>query len=801
MLLDPAFLPHGFQQRLCSLHSRQPFCSEDRPHEGARQPRACEPWRINAMSGRVASCSRRRGTDSDFVVPTIVASAVACSASRRRRRCFIRAKQASQLRTSALSEEAQAQKEAFETFSAAAQKAPSRKAAVAKQVNDVVIAVTATIGESAHDRMPDVGDVVEFSGGAIGYVIALSDLCFAAALNVPTDTVAPGESYKIRPKSFRPSVVVPKVGGLLVDAAGRNLDAAIQPDQPNETTEEDVEKKCWFNEMVSINRRQRIDSPLHSGVMGLDSFLPIGRGQSMLLRLPPDVVPEQLKQYFTHILEAQGGSNVRCCVAMPTVEEGEEFRQRLKDTSAAQNVIVVAGLSEKAQLGEAILAMNSACAVAESHRDHGGDSLVLLDLEPLYRVWKLLDDFSQSEGLTEIANEDQNQEINKLTDDLGVELWKYVARKNAVSARRRTFLGCFLQRASRVAADHGGGSMTMLAFGRLKDESKLTRLDLEAKLASMRQMHLNEDMRERAIAKLEQQIAELPEDGDGDGVADDFLEEAKAVTDGHVVFANGSGGGGGKPRWCVDLKESVARGITADSVQNRPLHLLASLRFKMYLMHREEQETDIDGEGIKLDSSPLLALLQQPVGDVLQVEDEAALFLLALNEAASAKAARPLAEEAFALLVRGQVRMDDEIAKKQLTATVWAWAEAVCQQVSQTASLKDLDYEAVEVLIESLDLRPLEKKRVLAIATGGSTVEDNSTDAATAPVALEGGSARYASLRARVWELRAFHSDELSAVAETSSRSSRDDNAVRAALATLQQCIDAPEVEETAVGA
>merc|ERR1719195_2551131 len=145
----------------------------------------------------------------------------------------------------------------------------------------------------------------------------------------------------------------------------------------------------------------------------------------MLLRLPPDVEPAQLKQYFTHVLEAQTGSNVQCCIAMPTVEEGAKFRQRLADKEVLNNVTVVAGLSPKSQLGEAVLAMNSACAIAESYRDNGGDSLVLLDLEPLYRVWDLLDDFSQKEGLTEIANNDQNQEINKLTDDLGVELWKY----------------------------------------------------------------------------------------------------------------------------------------------------------------------------------------------------------------------------------------------------------------------------------------------------------------------------------------------------------------------------------------
>jgi len=173
-------------------------------HDGARQLQARGPLCISTLNGCAASCPRPRRIGSGFVFSTMAATAVACSSSRRKQHFFVQAERVSRSRTSALAEDAQAQKDAFAAFDAAAQKAPSRKAGAAKQVNDIVIAVTATVGETADDRMPDVGDAVEFSGGAIGYVIALSDLCFAAALNVPTATVVPGESYKIRPKSFRP---------------------------------------------------------------------------------------------------------------------------------------------------------------------------------------------------------------------------------------------------------------------------------------------------------------------------------------------------------------------------------------------------------------------------------------------------------------------------------------------------------------------------------------------------------------------------------------------------------------------
>eukprot|EP00971_Amphidinium_carterae_P276277 5482500-Amphidinium_carterae.2 len=59
----------------------------------------------------------------------------------------------------------------------------------------------------------------------------------------------------------------------------------------------------------------------------------------------------------------------------------------------------------------------------------------------------------------------------------------------------------------------------------------------------------------------------------------------KAVTDGHVVFTQESLSGD-TLQWCIDLSQSVARGVTADTVQNRPLHELRSLELKFQLMQQ-----------------------------------------------------------------------------------------------------------------------------------------------------------------------------------------------------------------------
>jgi len=612
-------------------------------------------------------------------------------------------------------------------------------------VGDVVIVITEPIGEEDTNRLPSVGDTVRFSSGAVAYVVALGDLCYAGVLINPTDDVKEGDSYEILSRADMPRIRLPRTDGCqMLDIRGQELGAQVSS---TELSSEDVVP--LFNEIVGIVRRQRIDSPLHSGVIGLDAFVPIGRGQSMLLRLPSGLSQKQLYQYIAHVIKAQRKNNVKIFTAAPSAVEAAEIKSLLGESDVVDRLTVISGGLE-ARPGEAVLAMNGACALAEAARDAGEDALLLLDLEQLFKVWNLLAEVSSAEHLTEIADNNLKKEINGLTEDLGIELWKYVARKNAASGRRRTFLGCFLQRAGRMSEDRGGGSLTLLAFARLKDTTTLSRLELEAKLRNLMDMELDEGVRARAVEKVQRQLAELPEDDMGSGVPDDFLEEAKAVTDGHVVFLDDAIKKDGQATWAIDIQESVARGITSKSLQNRYLHILESLKLKAFLMNAEKESQVMDNEDmdVKLDNAPLRALMRQSVGDVMTPEDEAILLLLAEEAAAQAAASRPLAEHVVKLTKQARIRQDDVKERRRRVALLRRWVEA---NWDEATTIEDLVAKRAEDLASALELKPLERKRLLAAIDEGLSEVPSETE--ESPLA-EDPLVRYEHLRSLLESLR-----------------------------------------------
>jgi len=542
-------------------------------------------------------------------------------------------------------------------------------------------------------------------------------------------------------------IIPPEAPGKLVDYTGQEIGA-----RSSNLSDADLEKAVpLFNEIVGMVRRQRIDAPLHLGVIGLDAFVPVGQGQSMLLRLPAGLSQSQLFQYMAHIIQAQTGNDTQIFTAAGSAVEAAEIKKLVADSDTAERLVVVSGRGEAARPGEAVLAQNAACALAEAARDSGKQALLLLDLEQLFKVWSLLSEVSSAEHLTDIADRNLKREIDGLTEDLGIELWKYVARKNAASGRRRTFLGCFLQRAGRMSKERGGGSLTLLAFARLKDATSNSRLELEAKLRNLRQMDLDEAVRARAIAKVEQQLSEIAEDDIGNGVPDDFLEEAKAVTDGHVVFLDNAINKEGVPMWAIDIQESVARGITANSVQNRFLDMLESLKLKAFLMNAEEESQVMDNQDmeVKLDNAPLEALMQQAVGDVLSPEEEAVLLTLAEEASSRAAASRPLAEHVLQLLKQARIRMDDLEETKARVTMIRAWAEAVEQEGQEIASLVK---DRAEEIADALQLKPLERKRLLAaIEEGLAPDEDETADNLSL---AEDAAVRYRRLRPLVDPIR-----------------------------------------------
>jgi len=612
--------------------------------------------------------------------------------------------------------------------------------------------------ESLQDFTPTVGDVVRFSGGALGFVIAINDLCFTVALEDPKASVAEKDKLEFMSKGLRPGARVPKTGGVVVDMTGNvmSLDTEYKPTPWRGTGEAAESHAYWFNDLTPLISRQRINEPMHVGVVALDAFVPIGRGQSMLLRLPPRIQREEMKEFVAHVIEAQAASDVQCVVPAPTPEAGHEMLEAIREAcpSAAERLTVVAARS--GQIGEMLLANNAACALAESIRERGGDALLILDLESMYRCWSELLVVTTAMDYVDKGHEDMQKNLDDVPDELGANLWKYVAKKNSLTAQRRTFLGCFLQRASRLKDDLGGGSLTLLAFARLMGDDVLSRRELETKIKSIKAMNIDEAIRKKAVDKYEEQLAALMKDGGSVGIPDDFIEECKAVTDGHVVIGNDAADDKGNLCWNVDLKESVPRGITSECIQNRPLHELRSLNFKMYLMAREEgkAKTECDTGDKNIDISPMLALSRQPVGDVMSVGDEAAMFLLALRDSERANEARPLAREALTLLARGRVQWDEATAARAV-AEARTWAEA--QHAAGVRTLADAGASAVEALLDEVRLRPLERKRVLA------ALENPSEDAEDLDVpeeVQEDPARRYASLHERLLFLR-FKEGEL----------------------------------------
>eukprot|EP00435_Cladocopium_sp_Y103_P054159 s606_g17.t1 len=265
------------------------------------------------------------------------------------------------------------------------------------------------------------------------------------------------------------------------------------------------------------------------------------------------------------------------------------------------------------------------------------------------------------------------------------------------------------------------------------------------------QQGIQSGVRARAVEKVQRQLAELAEDDMGSGVPDDFLEEAKAVTDGHVVFLDDAINKDGQATWAIDIQESVARGITANSIQNRYLDMLESLKLKAFLMNAEKESQVMDNEDmdVKLDNAPLRALMQQSVGDVMTPEDEAILLLLAEEAAARAAASRPLAAHVVNLTKQARIRQDDVKERRRRVALLRRWVEATWEEGSD---IEGLVAKHAEELADALELKPLERKRLLAaIEEGVSQEVPTETEES---LLAEDAQVRYEHLRSLLQSLR-----------------------------------------------
>jgi F-type H+/Na+-transporting ATPase subunit alpha len=297
---------------------------------------------------------------------------------------------------------------------------------------------------SADAKSEKVGKVIEVGDG-IARMTGLSDCLasemlefpdgiFGVALNLEEETVGAmvlGDASKIKEgdivKRTGKILSVPVGEGLIgrvVDPLGRPLDGK---GPIKSSVQYPVEKIA-----PGVLSRERVNTPLQTGIKAIDAMIPIGRGQRELI-----IGDRQTGKTAVAVdtIINQKGQGVICVYVAIGQKESKVARivAKLEETGAmAHTIIVVAGASSAAALQ--FIAPYAGCAMGEYFMDKGKDALAVYD-------------------------------------DLSKHAWAY--RQVSLLLRRPPGREAYpgdvfylhsrlLERASRMSKKNGGGSLTAL---------------------------------------------------------------------------------------------------------------------------------------------------------------------------------------------------------------------------------------------------------------------------------------------------------------------------------------------------
>jgi F-type H+-transporting ATPase subunit alpha len=266
-------------------------------------------------------------------------------------------------------------------------------------------------------------EVLDLEDGSRALVFRLGRELVGAILLDETDSLTAGACATLSGRRLR----VPIGSGLLgrvIDPLGRPLDGGAPPDG------------AAFRDLDAasppIVARDLVNAPLYTGTQIVDTLLPIGKGQRQLIigdmgtgksALALDAVINQKGQgvYCIYVLIGQKRSDVVASI------------ETLRESGAlAHTTLVVAEAA--AMPGIKYLAPFAGCAIAEGWMDHGKDTLIVYD------------------DLTTHARSYRELSL-LLRRPPGREA--YPGDVFYLHAR-------LLERATRLNAGHGGGSMTAL---------------------------------------------------------------------------------------------------------------------------------------------------------------------------------------------------------------------------------------------------------------------------------------------------------------------------------------------------
>lgn len=227
-------------------------------------------------------------------------------------------------------------------------------------VGDGVVRVT-----GLPDRL--YGELLEFESGVYGMALDLTEDGVGAVLMNNADTVNVGDSVK-----GTGVVAEVPVGEQLIsrviDPIGRPLDG-----KPLEIKEQ---LPCEAPAPTIMERRP-VDKPLETGIMAIDSMIPIGRGQREL------IIGDRQTGKTSIAIDTvinQKNSDVLCiyCAIGQKASNIAQIIETLEKTGAMKYSLVVAATASDSPAMQ-YLAPYAACAAAEGFMKKGRDVLVIYD--------------------------------------------------------------------------------------------------------------------------------------------------------------------------------------------------------------------------------------------------------------------------------------------------------------------------------------------------------------------------------------------------------------------------------------
>ncbi len=228
------------------------------------------------------------------------------------------------------------------------------------RVGDGVVRVTGLPGRA-------YGELLEFDGGAFGMAIDLEEDGAGVVLLNTDDVVTVGS--RVRGTGRVCDVPVGEaLIGCVVDPIGRALNGA------------DVDPETYYpveRPAPDLVSRRAVDTPLLTGLISIDSLVPIGRGQREL------IIGDRQTGKTTLALDAilnQKGKDVICvyCAIGQKASTVSAVIETLRASGAMEYSIVVAATASDSPAMQ-YLSPYAACAIGEYFMERGKDVLVVYD--------------------------------------------------------------------------------------------------------------------------------------------------------------------------------------------------------------------------------------------------------------------------------------------------------------------------------------------------------------------------------------------------------------------------------------